>query len=243
MHSPNPVFFIIGTPRSGTNHLCSMLGSHPEIACHNEVFHPDAAGAYLAPEMEIYDTRLRNRMPRKFLAELFRLTRDFYPTRRVFGAKLILSTRQIELGLEAILEYPGCRIIRMDRANRLARYSSEQIATQTGVWLAPVRPEGRRQVVFDPEAFEADVTILDEAMGHVKAETEARGIPCIDVDYAELSDPATLAYILGFLGCRRMPMTTDVAKLNPGRILDRFVNVDEVAAYFTARGQEAWFEE
>ena len=33
-------FVILAAPRSGSNLLCTLLNSHPEILCHHEVFNP-----------------------------------------------------------------------------------------------------------------------------------------------------------------------------------------------------------
>ena len=39
-------FVVLAVPRVGSNYLCSLLNSHPEILCHHELFHPK--GIYLA---------------------------------------------------------------------------------------------------------------------------------------------------------------------------------------------------
>jgi hypothetical protein len=35
---PETSFCIITQPRTGSNHLCGLLNSHPEIVCHYELF-------------------------------------------------------------------------------------------------------------------------------------------------------------------------------------------------------------
>ena len=35
-------FVILAAPRSGSNQLCTLLNSHPEILCHHEVYNPSA---------------------------------------------------------------------------------------------------------------------------------------------------------------------------------------------------------
>ena len=39
-------FVILGAPRTGTNLLCTLLDSHPDVLCHHEVFNP--AGIFWA---------------------------------------------------------------------------------------------------------------------------------------------------------------------------------------------------
>jgi hypothetical protein len=34
-------FVIFAVPRTGSNWLCSLLNSHPEIICHHEIFNPE----------------------------------------------------------------------------------------------------------------------------------------------------------------------------------------------------------
>ena len=39
-------FVVLAVPRTGSNLLCTLLNSHPEILCHHEVFNPQ--GIFLA---------------------------------------------------------------------------------------------------------------------------------------------------------------------------------------------------
>ena len=34
-------FVILAARRSGSNLLCSLLGSHPHVRCHHELFNPN----------------------------------------------------------------------------------------------------------------------------------------------------------------------------------------------------------
>ena len=41
-------FVILAVPRTGSNLLCTLLNSHPQILCHHEIFNP--AGVFAAPD-------------------------------------------------------------------------------------------------------------------------------------------------------------------------------------------------
>ncbi|MCA9265021.1 MAG: sulfotransferase, partial [Planctomycetales bacterium] len=66
-------FVILAVPRTGSNLLCTLLNSHPEILCHHEVFNPQ--GIFLALTQRDRPHSLpsldeRNRDPLRFLDEV-----------------------------------------------------------------------------------------------------------------------------------------------------------------------------
>ena len=62
-------FAIIAMPRSGSTRLCDILGRHPAVACHLEIFHPSEVQAHLPADtgLEVMDVAKRDANPKLFL--------------------------------------------------------------------------------------------------------------------------------------------------------------------------------
>jgi LPS sulfotransferase NodH len=123
-------FVILAAPRTGSNWLCTLLDSHPEVLCHHEVFNP--AGIHLAlsqrGRMDLGSVEARNRDPGAFLARLWSLSFG----QRAIGFKI--TREQPASVFEAVFADPTIRAIVLRRANRLRTMLSERIAQETGRW-------------------------------------------------------------------------------------------------------------
>src|SRR5580693_4511868 len=101
-------FVILAAPRTGSNWLCSLLNSHPEILCHHEVFNP--AGIFYAlghrdGTLDLGTIEERDRRPLEFLERLWRAPLGL----PCVGFKM--TRGQDERVVQAVLEDRGVRKI------------------------------------------------------------------------------------------------------------------------------------
>src|SRR6516164_8567844 len=97
-------FVILAAPRTGSNMLCTLLHSHPEILCHHEVFNPNGifyALGYRNGEIDLGTIDERDRSPIEFLARLWQHPIGF----NCFGFKM--TRGQDERVLQTVLEDCG----------------------------------------------------------------------------------------------------------------------------------------
>jgi len=230
----NHFFVIIAMPRSGSNYLCSLLASHPLIVCHNEVFHPNEVGAYLPKEVathNIFDVQTRDNNPRIFIERLLHESHRYYRGKTEIGCKLLINTPQMDRGLDALLDF-NPKVILLDRRDKLAVFSSIQIATKNGIWLSKNRPRIQEKIIFDPKEYEFRTKYLLEHYDRGLKAVEHRKLPLLRMDYEELLLPKTTAEILNFLSVRAHPLVAETAQINTENILERFSNPEDVQRYF-----------
>jgi LPS sulfotransferase NodH len=221
-------FCVLATPRTGSTHLCSLLGSHPEICCHQELLHPAQIQAMPgAPVAE--DREARARDPIRWLNAAMMASAEHDPRWRAIGFKLHLL--QCPSVLEHILFQPGFAILLLDRADRLAQYASSKIAEQTGLFSCtdkePVRAMAAR---FEAAEFEAFARRHEDLYRMVRLVTRGRA-DVLELDYDQIFVPATHRSALEFLGVDpAVTLTAPERKQKPSDVLARFVNPDDVVA-------------
>lgn len=128
-------FLVVAAPRTGSNWLCSLLDSHPEILCHHEIFNPEGIhlslswrrdGRTLGAGFETAEER--DRRPLAALEQVWRRSDGA----RAVGFKMNLG--QNPAALDAALDDCAVRKILLRRRNRVKTYVSEAIAERTGAW-------------------------------------------------------------------------------------------------------------
>ena len=196
-----PVLFaIVAAPRTGSNMLCTMLNSHPEILCHHEIFNP--AGIHYALDHRNGDFNLgtaeeRDRHPEDFVRRVF----GHRCGRNAVGFKL--NRGQHPRAFHYVMEDPKIRKIVLRRRNRLKAFVSDLIAQQTGQWESyefsdfsrPNPPveidlERLRDYLMETESYYSEVTGLLRSTGQDYLETA----------YEDLPSPGEQRRILSFLG-------------------------------------------
>ena len=146
---------LLARQRSGTNPLRSVLGSHPEIDCTEEVFNNQPPPNHaLARDTNFFrfldrglDQGMLEAMRRHDADELFlsflRHVREFYPGRTVVMDIKYNSTHHLNGPWHVISEEPKLfgaikrhqvRVLNLTRRNFLRYYLSELKAQQTGAW-------------------------------------------------------------------------------------------------------------
>ncbi|MEA2764342.1 MAG: hypothetical protein QOK07_746 [Gemmatimonadaceae bacterium] len=125
-------FVILNAARTGSNYLCAVLNSHPEILCHHEIFNPHVVG--VARHLQVSGFQLgtieeRDREPVSFLQRVWQTDMGH----RCIGFKL--CWRQHEVAFRTVLADAGVRKIVLKRRNRVKTFVSLLRARQTGEWV------------------------------------------------------------------------------------------------------------
>lgn len=131
-------FIILAAPRTGSNLLCTLLNSHPEVLCHHELLNPNGifyALDYRDGSLDLGSMEARDRDPFPFLQRVWG-----HPQ----GASCVgfkMTRGQNDAVMRALIEDPGVLKIVLYRRNRLKTFVSEQLARQTDRWEVYVRDE------------------------------------------------------------------------------------------------------
>jgi hypothetical protein len=229
---PRTRFVILAAPRTGSNMLCTLLGSHPEILCHHEVFNP--AGIFYALPyrdggLDLGTIEERDREPLKFLDRLWRSPLGF----RYVGFKM--TRGQDETVLQAVLDDPGIRKVILKRRSRLKTYVSEMISIQTGQWevyRAGDLIANRPKVRVDVSALRAHIALNDAFYTRIEKKLADSGQTFASVVYESLSRQEERRRLLAFLAVS--PRTTEMriasVKQNPTDVRESIANCAELDA-------------
>lgn len=137
---PSTRFVVISAARSGSNMLCGMLNSHPQVLCHHEMFHPINvwyAFGYRDGEIDLGTTQERDRSPGDFIEAIWRNHLGHHAV----GFKLLRS--QSWKAHKYVLYGQTVKKILLVRKGRLAVYVSHQVARQTGRYSTAQRTPAR----------------------------------------------------------------------------------------------------
>jgi hypothetical protein len=249
-------FCIVATARSGTSYLVTALASPPTVICHGEIFHPNHREHIAAEYLDVLNLDLREHDPTTFVDQVYGLRPEAYAA----GFKIFRGHNDI--ALEYILASNDIRKIILQRENALGSYSSLLIAEKTGHWqersapaVPPTPPEAAENsdveqaepiyptVTFDPASF---LTYWDwerDTFDHYRSAISAAGGAFLDVDYLTLTS-GDFSNIERFLD---LPVgfrwQTDICKLNPRHMLERFYNPADVLAFTREWKLEHWLHE
>ncbi len=223
---PKTRLLIACQPRTGSNWLCTLLQSHPQILCHHEVFHPDeiyyAVGHRDGRLAHLGTPRERDHDPHGFLEQLWR--EDF--GRSVVGIKL-LDGQAPEL-LARLLADTGVRKLLLRRQSRVRAYVSLLRARETGFWA---------RTPYDGVAVHVEAVDLLEFARRYDAyyaglRAATRSQPALEVVYEELQrDPRVLARVLEFLGVdsSQVQLSTSITRQSSDSLREAIGNFDELA--------------
>jgi LPS sulfotransferase NodH len=234
-------FVILAAPRTGSNMLCSMLNSHPQVLCHHELFNPAGihyALDHRAGESDLGSPAERDRDPEGFLARLWQ---------QPGGASALgfkLNRDQNDTAFNAVLADPDIRKVVLIRRNRIQTFVSEAIAQETGRWesyaFSDLRPY--------PGKIYVDVRQLREHAARNQAyhaalheRLAATGQQCLDVAYEDLAEPAEQARILQYLGVApgMTALRPATVKINARDLRDVVANYATLAAQLSGSDLEA----
>ena len=235
-------FAVLAAPRTGSNWLCSMLDSHPEILCHHELFNP--AGIHVAlswrggavdVESVLGTQAERDRAPLAFLERAWSRPRGC----RAVGFKL--NRGQNEAAFAAVLADRGVRKILLRRDNRLKTFVSERIAARTGLWESyPDSPRSDGQVRIRVDLGELRRHIGENRAYYDSLTAELAGQEVLAVRYEDLVTSAgAWQSVFDFLGVGTAELRAETRKQNATDLRQVILNFDEVAAALQGTELEA----
>lgn len=224
-------FVIVAGRRTGSNLLCTLLGSHDDVLCHHELFNP--GGIYYALPLRNGAFSLgtlaeRDADPLGFVQRAW----DHNLGKRCVGFKM--TRGQHAQVLDAVLADPAVRVIVLRRANRIKAFVSELRAEASALWEVYDRAaleRVRAKVRVDTAALEAYMAQNEAFYAAVDAALARSGSPTLRVTYEHLFHDDEQRRLLAFLGLAAdsAPLTARSVKQNSCDLRDLVENHDALA--------------
>jgi LPS sulfotransferase NodH len=203
---PTTRFVILNAPRTGSNYLCTLLNSHPEILCHHEIFNPHVVGVARHLQNGAFHLGAieeRERDPVEFLGRVWRHNEG----RRSVGFKL--CWKQNEAIFYEVLADSQIRKIVLKRRNRIKAFVSLLLARQTGEWVIyddAAAPGARPKVHVNKAELQKHIEFNDAYYAEIESAIQQPGHRGHITYYEDLFSETNLCAMLKFL---------DVGKSNP----------------------------
>lgn len=191
---------ILAAPRTGSNLLCTLLNSHPEVLCHHELFNPNGifyALEYRDGSLDLGDMDARDREPFAFLQRVWE-----HPQ----GASCVgfkMTRGQDAAVMQGLIEDSGVLKILLYRRNRLKTFISEQLARQTDRWEVYARDElatDTPRLHVDVEAFKAHCDLNERYYQDIENVLRSGGQLWIETAYEDILNAPEHVRLLEFLG-------------------------------------------
>jgi LPS sulfotransferase NodH len=223
-------FVIVSAPRSGSNLLCTLLNSHPEILCHHEVFNPNGIFYALGcrdGSLDLGTIAERESDPLRFLGALW----DRNLGHRCVGFKM--TRGQNELVLRSVVDDRAIRKIVLKRRNRVKTYVSTLVAERLDQWevykpgeLAEPRP----RVALGVDGLLANVALNAEFYASIDHALKATNQVALEIAYEDLARRSAHQGLLAGLGVsrREFPLVPGSIKQNSADLRQVVDNFDEV---------------
>jgi LPS sulfotransferase NodH len=225
-------FVVLAAPRTGSNLLCTLLNSHPEILCHHEVFNPQ--GIFTALTHRHQDDLLgslaeRDRDPLGFLERVWQTGKEFASV----GFKWTLG--QNEVVLESVLRNATVKKLVLRRRNRIKVYVSELIAQRTQQWEVYSKDDlilPRPRVSIELDELLAHMDRVERFYQHLESTLDQSNQSSLQLDYESLLNASEQVRILTKLGVADpfFSLTPDSVKQNPTDLSQLILNFDELAS-------------
>jgi LPS sulfotransferase NodH len=192
-------FVILAAPRTGSNLLCTLLNSHPEVLCHHELFNPNGifyALEYRDGSLDLGGMEAREREPFAFLQRVWE-----HP----LGASCVgfkMTRGQDAVVMQNLIEDTGVRKILLYRRNRLKTFISEQLARQTDRWEVYAGDEpalDTPRLHVDVEAFRAHCDLNEAFYQDMADALQSGGQRWLETAYEDLLAAPEHARLLEFL--------------------------------------------
>jgi len=224
-------FVVLAARRSGSNMLCTILGAHPAVLCHHELFNP--RGVFVALECRdeaapFGGVDARERDPFGFLRDVWAAR----GTHACVGFKI--TPRQMPRDVfDALLADTTVRKIVLRRDNVVRAFVSERIAECVDQWevydaatlardkpRVHVAPEALKRYADDVDAYYADIA---QRLGDQ---------PYLELRYETLGTLAAQNRAFAFLGVARVagPIAARSVRQNPEPLTQLIANHAELTA-------------
>lgn len=194
-------FAVLSTPRTGSNWLCSILDSHPQLCCHYELFNPARPFFAGSPPPESSDLKARRRDPLKWLDRVVAGSACLNAAAEAIGFKLHLDHRPSVL--RYLLFASDLPLILVDRKDRLAQFASFELSQKTGAYTAddPERAPPS-PIKFELEAFKRFVEREEGLRSMVRTLLQQTGEAdrLFEIDYEDIGNTEDQQALFVFLG-------------------------------------------
>ncbi len=230
MHEQLQRFVILAAPRSGSNMLCTMLNSHPDILCHHEVFNP--RGIFYALELRDSDFSLgditsRDAQPVAFLDKLWRHNIGH----QYVGFKM--THWQNPEALQILLDDPGIKKIVLRRNNRIKTHVSRLIAEQRDTWEDYSSSEHPglplTQVTLNLDELYQEIELNNSYYAEICAQISQSGQTYCLLEYETASSATSQHKVLRFLDLDFHPLQITSRKQNADDLQLLVKNFDQIA--------------
>jgi LPS sulfotransferase NodH len=196
-------FVILAAPRTGSNLLCTLLNSHPEVLCHHEIFNPNGiffALQYRDGSLDLGTLDERDRDPFRFLQRVW----EHAQGASCVGFKMTRG-QNVDI-MQAMIEDPAVRKILLYRRNRLKTFVSEQLARQTDRWEVYAREDlatDAPRLHVDVGAFREHCALNESFYRDIRQALQSSGPQLwFETAYEDILDPSEHVRLLMFLGAR-----------------------------------------
>lgn len=221
---------ILAAPRTGSNWLCTLLDSHPEILCHHEIFNPDGIHYSISHRNGALDFGTVTERDADVEAVLDRIWEQNLGS-AVVGFKM--TRGQSPVVLRRVLEDPEIRKIVVRRRNRVKTFVSEQVAAATGEWESyPDSPRSTQpiRVGVDADGLQRHIAQNEQFYDEIDAVLQSTRQEALSVTYEDLNADEERRRLLRFLDVEDMPLSGATRKQLSRNLRDVISNFDELAA-------------
>lgn len=226
-------FVILNAPRTGSNMLCTLLNSHPEILCHHEIFNPHVVGY----ARHLQDTSFsigtmeeRNCDPVEFLGRVWNARIGH----QCVGFKL--CWRQHETIFREVLKEVELKKIVLKRRNRIRSFVSLLLARSTGEWVVYNQSDPLKEhpkVTVEPAALRETLAYNDEYYAEIEETLRSSNQSYLTLHYEDLFTDDERLRLLRFLGVSRPHLSAlkeETVRLNASALPDLIENFEELSA-------------
>lgn len=226
-------FVIFAVPRTGSNWLCSLLNSHPEILCHHEIFNPERiiySTSCRDGQLNFGSVQQRDEDPLSVYRQIWK-----HPLgHSVLGFKLNRGQNQIIFN--QVLAEPEVKKIILKRNNRVKTFVSEMIAEQTKEWESyPWSERKQRKVAIhvDENALQRHIETNQRYFDQITETLENSNQPYLELSYEKLASPEEQRRILDFLCISQLEiqLTAMTSKQNSCNLRDLVTNFEELVEF------------
>jgi LPS sulfotransferase NodH len=231
-------FIILAAPRTGSNLLCTLLNSHPEVLCHHELFNPEGifyALDYRDGSLHLGNMAERDREPFAFLRRVWENTQG------ASCAGFKMTRGQNDAVMRSLIEDPGILKIVLYRKNRIKTFVSELAARQTGQWEVYAGDEvvtDTPKIRVDVESLKAHADLNERFYDDIRHSLKTRQQPCIEMFYENIFSRSGHVRLLEFLGvdATQVRLAHSSIKQNDSDLRNLVENFDELEVALEGSG-------
>jgi len=217
-----PSFAILCVGRVGSEHLVSLLDSHPDVTCFSELFAPEWAAPWRRGTLDVSPfAETQHESPMSYWNEL---TEGLDTP--IIGLKLPGSSIKAHPDAVELIADPEVEIIRLSRRNRLAQYVSVWLAMESGVWHSTQGAYGTRKIKVDVDECLSGLDHI--ATQEAELDDFTRGHRVFELSYEELTAGERIGELQSFLGAEPRELTSRYERLRERPLDEVIENYDEL---------------